>query len=472
MAKSSKTATSGKVAKKTTKAAKPAFWNRPTMRSAVWSTPSTTSASSTTRWSTTSSVTTARHSAEGTLNGCFNEMTTLNGMPRIETPGVPALPDTTTSVPPTPTTTTPWAGLMRCAPYHGAEQVASHWHPQRHDGSWPAGLTDTAEHRDPVPSCDRRGTHDSRGGGGNSRADVAGERDRAGAAGGREHARYAARRRRAGNHEVQYFEMMGNRGIYHQGWTAVTKHRTPWKADTPPPFDDDVWELYGSATGLSRMTSRRRILGSSQSCSVLAHRSGKYNVVPLDDRGFERINPDIAGRPQLIRGNTQLLFQGMRVSAWAVLTLKNKSHSVTANLVVPKSGAEGVIITQGGSVGGWSLYAHEGKLKYCFNFFGIEHYIISAEKPILRRASTRCAWSSHTTAADWPGRRRQALLRRQGGQGPGRQDDPDGLLRRRGLRRDATRDRRRRRTTGRQAIASPVRSSGCSSTSAKTTTTT
>jgi len=108
----------------------------------------------------------------------------------------------------------------------------------------------------------------------------------------------------------------------------------------------------------------------------------KYNVVPLDDRGFERINPDIAGRPQVIRGNTQLLFSGMRVSEWCVLTLKNKSHSVTANLVVPESAAEGVIITQGGSVGGWSLYAHEGKLKYCFNFFGIEHYIVSSDKPI------------------------------------------------------------------------------------------
>ena len=98
-------------------------------------------------------------------------------------------------------------------------------------------------------------------------------------------------------------------------------------------------------------------------------------------RQFEN-RPRVAGRPQLIRGNTQRLFQGMRVSEWAVLTLKNKSHSVTANLVVPKSGAEGVIVTQGGSVGGWSLYAHEGKLKYCFNFFGIEHYIISADKPI------------------------------------------------------------------------------------------
>jgi arylsulfatase len=86
----------------------------------------------------------------------------------------------------------------------------------------------------------------------------------------------------------------------------------------------------------------------------------KYNVVPLDDRGFERIDPDIAGRPQMIRGNTQLLFPGLRVSEACVLTLKNKSHSVTAQLTVPKGGADGVIITQGGSVGGWTLYVKGG----------------------------------------------------------------------------------------------------------------
>ena len=124
--------------------------------------------------------------------------------------------------------------------------------------------------------------------------------------------------------------------------------------------------------------------------------------MPLDDRGFERINPDIAGRPQLITGNSQVLFQGMRVSEACVLTLKNKSHSVTAELVVPKGGAKGVIVTQGGSVGGWTLYVKDGKLKYCYNFFGIEHYFAEAERADLRPASTRCGWSSSTTAAASP----------------------------------------------------------------------
>lgn len=108
----------------------------------------------------------------------------------------------------------------------------------------------------------------------------------------------------------------------------------------------------------------------------------KYNVVPLDDRSVERINPDLAGRPQLIRGNSQLMFSGMRVSENCVLTLKKKSYSVTADITVPDSGASGVIITQGGMVGGWALYAHEGRLKYCYNFLGINHYMVTADKPI------------------------------------------------------------------------------------------
>jgi arylsulfatase len=185
-------------------------------------------------------------------------------------------------------------------------------------------------------------------------------------------------------HEVQYFEIMGNRGINHQGWTAVTKHRTPWKADQPPPFDADTWELYepGDWTQANNVVAKHpEKLAELQRLWLIE--ATKYNVVPLDDRGFERINPDIAGRPQLIKGNTQLLFPGMRVSEACVLTLKNKSHSVTTELNLPDSGgAEGVIITQGGSVGGWSLYAKGGKLKYCYNFFGIEHYIIEAKTPI------------------------------------------------------------------------------------------
>jgi arylsulfatase len=185
-------------------------------------------------------------------------------------------------------------------------------------------------------------------------------------------------------HDLQYFEMFGNRGVYHRGWTAVTKHRTPWSADQPGPFDDDKWELYGPDdwTQANNIAAKEPAkLAELQRLWLIE--ATKYNCVPLDDRGFERVNPDIAGRPQLVKGNTQLLFEGMRVSEGCTIVLKNKSHSVTANVSLAKGvAAEGVIITQGGSVGGWTLYARNGKLKYCYNFFGIEHYFTEAEQDI------------------------------------------------------------------------------------------
>ena len=322
-------------------------------------------------------------SAEGTLNGCFNEMTTLNGLPGIETTefllskiddfGTPEAYNHYA---------VGWAHAL-CAPYQWTKQVASHWGGTRNGTivHWPNGLPDKGATRDQfhhvidvaptiLEAAKLPAPHSVNG---ITQAPLEGVSMMA-----------TLRHAKAPEiHEVQYFEMMGNRGIYFQGWTAVTKHRTPWKADTPPPFDDDVWELYapGDWTQAHNLaTENPAKLAELQRLWLIE--AVKYNVVPLDDRGFERINPDIAGRPQLIRGNTQLLFEGMRVSEWCVLTLKNKSHSVTANLTVPEDGASGVIVTQGGSVGGWTLYAHDGKLKYCYNYFGIEHYMVSASKPI------------------------------------------------------------------------------------------
>jgi arylsulfatase len=96
---------------------------------------------------------------------------------------------------------------------------------------------------------------------------------------------------------------------------------------------------------------------------------------------MEKMNPDTAGRPVLIKGKTQLLFSGMgRLSENCVLNLKNKSHSVTAAIVVPPGGAEGVIISQGANIGGWSLYAKDGTLKYCYNWGGFKEFIVEGGK--------------------------------------------------------------------------------------------
>jgi Sulfatase len=270
-----------------------------------------------------------------------------------------------------------------CTPYQWTKQVASHWGGTRNGTivHWPNGFADKAKSRnqfhhviDVAPTIlEAAGLSAPISVNGIQQAPLEGVSMLATLRDGDA----------PETHHVQYFEMFGNRGIYHNGWTAVTKHSTPWKTDPPPPFDDDTWELYGPddwTQAHSLAAENPQKLVDMQRLWLIE--AVKYNVVPLDDRRFERFNPDIAGRPQLIRGNSQLLFPGMRISEACVVNVKNKSHNVTANIAVPESGAAGVVVTQGGSVGGWSLYAHQGKLKYCYNFFGIEHYFVTADTPI------------------------------------------------------------------------------------------
>ena len=322
-------------------------------------------------------------SAEGTPNGCFNEMAVLNGMGGIETTEFLmskiddfGTPDAYNHY------AVGWAHAL-CTPYQWTKQVASHWGGTRNGTivHWPNGLTDKGGMRnqfhhviDVAPTIlDATGIPAPLFVNGIQQAPLEGV------------SMLGTLRESTApeSHLVQYFEIMGNRGIYHQGWTACTKHRTPWLMDQPPSFDADVWELYGP----DDWTQSRNLAAENPEKLAELQRlwlieAVKYNVVPIDDRSFERINPDIAGRPQLIRGNSQLLFPGMRVAEGAMINIKNKSHQVTANVVVPEEGAAGVIATQGGQVGGWSLYVHEGRLKYCYNFFGIHYFFVTADQPL------------------------------------------------------------------------------------------
>ena len=151
-----------------------------------------------------------------------------------------------------------------------------------------------------------------------------------------------------------------------------------------PAFDDDVWELYApydwtQAHDLSAERPER--LHELQ--RLLLIEAARYNVLPLDDRRFERFNADIAGRPQLVTGKSQLLYGGMgRLSENSVLVIKNKSHAVTAQIEVPEGGADGVIIAQGGAYAGCSLYLHEGRPAYCYNFFGLQRFKVYGEQPV------------------------------------------------------------------------------------------
>jgi arylsulfatase len=184
---------------------------------------------------------------------------------------------------------------------------------------------------------------------------------------------------------TQYFEMFCNRGIYHHGWTAVTRHSTPWVMEPLPGFDDDAWELYDSNSDWSQARDLAAEMPDklAELQQLWLSEARTYNVLPLDDRRIERFNADIAGRPVLVRGSSQLLFGGMgRLTEASVINVKNKSHSVTAELDVPDSGAQGVVIAQGGAFAGWSLYLIDGKPRYCHNVLGVQRFTVEGGEAI------------------------------------------------------------------------------------------
>ena len=324
-------------------------------------------------------------SAEGTPNGCFNEMATLNGLPDIETPEFLASKiDLFGGTEAYNHYAVGWAHAMD-TPYQWTKQVASHWGGTRNGTivHWPNGVKAKGEVRsqfhhviDIAPTIlEAAGLPHPTVVNSVQQAPIEGFS-----------MLYAFNDAKAEErHQTQYFEMFCNRGIYHKGWTAVTRHGVPWLGAYKRAFDDDVWELYDTNTDWTQSKDlakeNPKKLAELQRLFIIE--AGKYSALPLDDRTFERFNPDLAGRPQLIKGKSQILFGGMgRLSENSIVSIKNKSYAITADLDVPKSGAEGVIIAQGGSVNGWSLYAKGGKLKYCYNFFGVDVSFVEAIQPI------------------------------------------------------------------------------------------
>jgi len=326
-------------------------------------------------------------SAEGTLQGTFNEMLTLSGFGQLETPEfLKARLDKFGTPEAHNHYAVGWAHAMD-TPYQWTKQVASHWGGTRNGTivHWPGGIQARGEVRaqfhhviDVAPTV----------------LEAAGLPEPA-FVNGIQQKPYEGvsmlysfdEAQAAERHTTQYFEMLGNRGIYHKGWTAVTKHRTPWAMgfEKAPPFDDDVWELYDTNTDWTQARNLAKEMPDRlhELQRLWLIEATKYNVLPLDDRFGERGNSDLAGRPKLIRGNRQLLFGGMgRLSQESVVNIANKSHAVTAEVVVPESGAEGVIVAQGGLTGGWSLYAKDGRLKYCYNFYGLNYFYVEGEQAI------------------------------------------------------------------------------------------
>jgi arylsulfatase len=188
-------------------------------------------------------------------------------------------------------------------------------------------------------------------------------------------------------HTTQYFEIFCNRAIYHDGWVAGTVHRVPWVTTGPlPAFDQDRWELYNVAEDFSQSTdlAARHPEKLKELQDLFLKEAVKYHVLPLDDRSIERVNAALAGRPDLMAGRESLtVYEGMTGMMESVfINVKDRSHTITAEVDVPRGGAEGVILCQAGRFGGWSLYTKGGKVKFCYNWVGLERYTIAADRPL------------------------------------------------------------------------------------------
>src|SRR6478609_7483912 len=309
-------------------------------------------------------------SAEGTINGSFNETFIFNGASALETPEFMAAHIDDFGTPK--------------AYNHFA--VASHWGGTRNGTivHWPRGIAARGEVRshfhhviDVAPTVlAAAGLPQPTTVNGVAQQPIEGVSMAYSFDGATE----------ADRHETQYFEMFCNRGIYHQGWTAVTNHSVPWMTSPElPAFDDDVWELYDTSTDWSQAHDLAAEMPEklAELQELWLEEAHRYNVLPLDDRRIERFNADLGGRPELVRGNSQLLFEGMgRLSENSLINIKNKSHAVTAEVVVPAAGAAGVIIAQGGAFAGWSLYAKDGRPTYCYNLLGLQRFKIEADAAI------------------------------------------------------------------------------------------
>ncbi len=187
-------------------------------------------------------------------------------------------------------------------------------------------------------------------------------------------------------HLTQYFEIFGNRAIYNDGWLAGTVHRAAWETKVRAPLDKDVWELYDTRAdfSLANNLAATNPAKLKQMQDLFIKEAVKYNVLPLDDRTLERTNPALAGRPDLMGSRTSLtIYEGMiGMSENVFINVKNRSHTITAEVMIPVGGANGVILAQAGRFGGWSLYLKDGRPTYTYNFLGLQRYTIAAPSSV------------------------------------------------------------------------------------------
>lgn len=187
-------------------------------------------------------------------------------------------------------------------------------------------------------------------------------------------------------HQTQYFEIFGNRAIYHDGWLAGTVHREPWAQKPSHTLQEDVWELYDvkSDFSLANNLAAKQPEKLKEMQALFMKEAEKNQVLPIDDRSLERADASMAGRPDLMAGRTSMILAegmaGMQENVF--LNVKNKSKTLTAEVEIPANGGNGTLIAQGGRFGGWSLYMKEGKPAYDYNFLGMGRTTIASPQAL------------------------------------------------------------------------------------------
>jgi arylsulfatase A-like enzyme len=187
-------------------------------------------------------------------------------------------------------------------------------------------------------------------------------------------------------HTTQYFEMFGNRGIYHDGWVAATRHSIPWLMVANPPLSKDVWELYHVADDFSEANdlAAKDPAKLKELQDLFMKEAARNHVLPIDDRRSERFDASIAGRPDLMGGRTSLtVYPGMiGITENAFINVKNRPYTITVPVELQDSNTNGVIIAQAGAFGGWVLYMKDGKIHHEYNYFGVERTNIGSPAPV------------------------------------------------------------------------------------------